>query len=203
MLLAKLQNHDMAAAAHEGPRSASLLIQPAQLSMELNHQGQDSRQLFDCCVTFTMMPVGSQHGIRCLVCSVQVLYSAWGWAGLDSFSRQLTAQQRPQIQLQVESNWCLCRSQQHPIEFCFTDLFPCSHDILLHCNMRIGRLELQCICVTDLTEFAFPSLYSVVAGKQMGHFVVTDAITTVLCTRNLPDFSKHKKKLTSDCTAEQ
>lgn len=33
--------HDIAAAANEGPCSAALLIQPAQLSIELNRQ--DSR----------------------------------------------------------------------------------------------------------------------------------------------------------------
>ncbi len=78
MLLAKLQNHDMAAAAHEGPRSASLLIQPAQLSMELNHQGQDSRQLFDCCVTFTMMPVAASDALYALYRFCTVLGAGLG-----------------------------------------------------------------------------------------------------------------------------
>ncbi len=72
----KLQNHEpLERALAEFPGSASLLSQPAQLSIELNHQGQDSRQLFDRCVTvepFTMMSVGSNTAsvyIQC-ICTI-------------------------------------------------------------------------------------------------------------------------------------
>ncbi len=63
---AKLQNHDIAAAANEGPCSAALLIQPAQLSMELNCQGQDSTQLFDrawpwLAIQLTLFQGSQQH----------------------------------------------------------------------------------------------------------------------------------------------
>ncbi len=93
--------------------SASLLIQPAQLSIELNHQGQDSRQLFDRCMIvepFIMFPVGSNTA------SVQCLGLGLAW--LDTFSRQLTPQQRPQTQLDACTRHCSTQQKCTSWAFC-------------------------------------------------------------------------------------